>query len=59
MIWKNMALILILQPLINDMKTLETEGLDLPVSAEKVHGTVCQITGDNLEMNAILGFTVF
>ena len=47
----------ILEPLINDIKTLESCGLDLPFSAEKVHGTICQITGDNLGMHAILGFT--
>ena len=47
----------ILQPLINDIKTLESHGLDLPFSTEKVHGTICQITGDNLGMHAILGFT--
>ena len=47
----------ILEPLINDIKALESCGLDLPFSAEKVHGTICQITGDNLGMHAILGFT--
>ena len=47
----------ILEPLINDIKTLESCGLDLPFSAEKVRGTICQITGDNLGMHAILGFT--
>lgn len=47
----------ILEPLINDIKTLQSCGIDLPFSAEKVHGTICQITGDNLGMHAILGFT--
>jgi len=47
----------ILQPLIDDIKTLESHGLDLPFSTERVHGTICQITGDNLGMHAILGFT--
>lgn len=47
----------ILQPLIKDIKTLETDGLDLPFSNEKSYGTITQITGDNLGMHAILGFT--
>ncbi|CAI5668325.1 unnamed protein product [Oreochromis niloticus] len=47
----------ILQPLINDIKILECFGLDLPFSSEKVYGTICQITGDNLGMHTILGFT--
>lgn len=47
----------ILKPLINDIKTLETEGLDLPFSTDKIYGTICQITGDNLGMHSILGFT--
>lgn len=47
----------ILAPLINDVKILEVEGIDLPISSEKVYGSICQISGDNLGMNAILGFT--
>lgn len=47
----------ILEPLINDIRTLESCGLDLPFSAEKVYGTICEITADNLGMHAILGFT--
>lgn len=47
----------ILKPLINDIKTLETQGLHLPFSAEKIYGTISQITGDNLGMHSILGFT--
>ncbi|CAI5662779.1 unnamed protein product [Oreochromis niloticus] len=46
----------ILQPLIDDIKFLESHGIDLPFSSEKVHGTICQITGDNLGMHSILGF---
>lgn len=46
----------ILQPLIDDIKLLESHGIDLPFSSEKVQGTICQITGDNLGMHAILGF---
>lgn len=47
----------ILQPLIDDVKILENDGLDLPISTDQVYGTVCQVTGDNLGMHSILGFT--
>lgn len=47
----------ILQPLIDDIKILESDGIDLPFSSEKVYGTICQITGDNLGMHGIMGFT--
>lgn len=47
----------ILEPLINDIKTLESHGIDLPVSSDRVYGTICQISGDNLGMHGILGFT--
>lgn len=40
-----------------DLKTLESEGLHLPISAERTYGTICQITGDNLGLHSILGFT--
>lgn len=46
----------ILEPLINDLKKLESQGLSLPFSDEQVYGTICQITGDNLGMHTILGF---
>lgn len=47
---------LILEPLINDVKTLERQGLSLPFSNEPVYGTIAQITGDNVAMHTILGF---
>lgn len=46
----------ILEPLINDMIKLESQGLSLPFSDEQVCGTISQITGDNLGMHTILGF---
>lgn len=46
----------ILEPLINDVKKLESQGLSLPFSDEQVYGTISQITGDNLGMHSILGF---
>ncbi len=47
----------ILAPLINDVKILENEGIYLPISSEKVYGSICQVVGDNLAMHALLGFT--
>ena len=46
----------ILEPLIRDIRTLEIEGIDLPISCEKVYGTISQIIGDNLGIHAILGY---
>ncbi|XP_057205407.1 uncharacterized protein LOC130563694 [Triplophysa rosa] len=48
---------LILKALIYDIKKLESEGIHLPISAEKVYSTISQIVGDNLAMHSILGFT--
>jgi len=47
----------ILEPLIRDIKILESDGIELPVSTSKVYGTICQVIGDNLGMHSILGFT--
>lgn len=46
----------ILEPLINDINILESQGLSLPFSDEQIYGTIAQITGDNLGMHSILGF---
>ncbi|XP_038137605.1 uncharacterized protein LOC119781269 [Cyprinodon tularosa] len=46
----------ILQPLIDDIKVLESHGISLPHSAVNVRGTISQITGDNLGMHGIMGF---
>jgi len=43
----------ILEPLINDVKQLESQGLSLPFSDEQVYGTISQITGDNLGMHSV------
>lgn len=53
---QNYGFDVILEPLINDVKILESQGLSLPFSDEPVHGTISQITGDNLGMHTILGF---
>ena len=47
---------LILKPLIDDLKILETTGIQLPFINEPLFGSVIQITGDNLALNGLLGF---
>ncbi|KAL6491486.1 hypothetical protein MHYP_G00018310 [Metynnis hypsauchen] len=47
---------LILEPLVNDLKLLETEGLQIPIFEHAIHGTVVQVTGDNLGLHGLFGF---
>lgn len=47
----------ILRPLKNYVKKLESHGINLPYFDEPVYGTIAQVTGDNLGMHTILGFT--
>lgn len=42
----------ILKPLIDYLKILETKGIQLPFIDETLFGSVIQITGDNLALNA-------
>lgn len=46
----------ILKPLIDDLKILETEGIQLPFFESPLFGSVIQVTGDNLALNGLLGF---
>lgn len=46
----------IIEPLVNDLKVLETEGVKNPVSGRCVRGTIVQVTGDNLSLHSLLGF---
>ena len=47
---------LILEPLVNDIKVLETEGLNISMSERVIHGTIVQVTGDNLGLHGLFGF---
>ena len=47
---------LILEPLVNDLKVLETEGLKIPMFEHLIHGTIVQVTGDNLGLHGLFGF---
>ncbi|KAJ8274815.1 hypothetical protein COCON_G00094400 [Conger conger] len=47
---------LILEPLVNDLKVLETEGLKIPMFRHVIRGTIVQVTGDNLGLHGLFGF---
>ncbi|XP_041693785.2 uncharacterized protein LOC121532136 isoform X1 [Coregonus clupeaformis] len=47
---------LILEPLVSDLKVLETEGLKVPRLKDVIHGTIVQVTGDNLGLHGLFGF---
>ncbi|KAI7811169.1 hypothetical protein IRJ41_011241 [Triplophysa rosa] len=53
---KNYGFDAILQPLVKDLKVLESSGIQVPFSKEPLFGTVAQVTGDNLGMHTLLGF---
>lgn len=46
----------VLEPLVSDLKILENEGLKVPTCDRVIHGTVVQVTGDNLGLHSIFGF---
>lgn len=46
----------ILQPLIDDLIILETQGIHTALSDASLRGTVIQVTGDNLALHGLFGF---
>lgn len=46
----------ILEPLVHDLKVLECTGIELPFCVEPVHGTIAQVTWDNLGFHTLLGY---
>ena len=46
----------VMQPLIYDLKILETEGIEISVGTIKLRGSVCLIIADNLGAHEMLGF---
>ncbi|KAJ0069992.1 hypothetical protein NL108_018603 [Boleophthalmus pectinirostris] len=46
----------ILEPLLSDLKVLETQGINVPSFNELVYGTIAQVTGDNLGLHTLLGY---
>lgn len=47
---------LIVQPLVRDPKVLDCTGIEVPFSDEPVHGTIAQVTGDNLGLHTYVLF---
>ena len=45
----------ILQPLVHDLKVLETQGIQVPFSDAPLKGSVIQVTGDNLAIHGLFG----
>ncbi|KAG7459332.1 hypothetical protein MATL_G00209530 [Megalops atlanticus] len=45
----------ILQPLVNDLKVLETQGIQVPFSDTPFRGSAIQVTGDNLAIHGLFG----
>lgn len=45
----------ILEPIVSDLKVLETDGFKDPLSRNLVHGSVVQVTGDNLGIHGLFG----
>lgn len=44
----------IIKPLIDDLKILETKGIQLQFIVEPLFGSVFQVTGDNLALNKLM-----
>ena len=45
----------ILQPLVKDLKVLETQGIQVPFLDTPLKGSVIQVTGDNLAIHGLFG----
>ncbi|XP_035805853.1 uncharacterized protein LOC111571121 isoform X1 [Amphiprion ocellaris] len=46
----------ILKPLVDDLKILETQGIEVPFSDSPLLGSVIQVTGDNLGLHGLFSF---
>lgn len=46
----------ILKPLVDDLKILETQGIEVPFSDSPLFGSVIQVTGDNPGLRGLFGF---
>lgn len=46
----------ILEPLVSDLKILETKGIDIPALGGCINGSIVQVTGDNLGLHTLFGF---
>lgn len=46
----------ILDPVVQDIKMLERNGIRVPLYDQPVYGTIVQVTGDNLGLHCLFGF---
>lgn len=46
----------VLEPLVQDISTLETNGIQIPLFDHTIYGTIVQVTGDNLGVHSLFGF---
>lgn len=46
----------ILEPIVNDLKVLETDGVKVPLFKNALYGSIVQVTGDNLGIHKLFGF---
>ena len=46
----------ILEPLVHDLKIIEKEAINIPSSEHVIHGTLIQVTGDNIGLHGLFGF---
>ena len=48
----------ILEPFLKDMRTLETEGIEVEIQGQSIrlHGTICLLSADNLACHSLGGF---
>ncbi|KAJ8364594.1 hypothetical protein SKAU_G00134250, partial [Synaphobranchus kaupii] len=46
----------ILDPVVQDIKILERDGIRIPLYDQPVYGTIVQVTGDNLGLHCLFGF---
>lgn len=46
----------ILEPIIQELKVLETDGIEVPMFKSAVNGSIVQVTGDNLRIHGLFGF---
>lgn len=46
----------ILDPIVQDIKILERDGIKVPLYDQPVYGTIVQVTGDNLGLHCLFGF---
>ena len=46
----------IIEPIVSDLKVLETDGIKVPMFKSPVHGSIAQVTGDNLSIHGLFWF---